>query len=145
MLRFDPLFATLCGKEDPSGESRTHARDKGKACAGKSTLNRLETCEGFWHTEGAKKIVADTQRIEQFFVKAFLNNHPGRPKRIVLDVDVTDNELHGKQEGRFFHGHYDCYCYCYLPLYIYCGDDLLCAKLRTADCCPSRSVTRPVT
>jgi hypothetical protein len=139
MLRFDPLFATLCGKEDPSGESRTHARDKGKACAGKSTLNRLETCEGFWHTEGAKKIVADTRRIEQFFVKAFLNNHPGRPKRIVLDLDVTDNELHGKQEGRFFHGHYDCYCY--LPLYIYCGDDLLCAKLRTADVDPAEGVT----
>jgi len=139
MLRFDPLFATLCGKEDPSGESRTHARDKGKACAGKSTLNRLETCEGFWQTDGAKKIVADTRGIEQFFVKAFLNNHAGRPKRIVLDLDVTDNELHGKQEGRFFHGHYDCYCY--LPLYIYCGDDLLCAKLRTADVDPAEGVT----
>jgi hypothetical protein len=139
MLRFDPLFATLCGKEDPSGESRTHARDKGKACAGKSTLNRLETCEGFWGTDGAKKIVADTRRIEQFFVKAFLNNHEGRPKRIVLDLDVTDNELHGQQEGRFFHGHYDCYCY--LPLYIYCGDDLLCAKLRTAEVDPAEGVT----
>ena len=139
LLRFDPLFATLCGKEDPSGESRTHARDKGKACAGKSTLNRLETCEGFLQTDGDKKIVADTARIERFFVKAFLNNHPGRPKRIVLDLDVTDNELHGEQEGRFFHGHYDCYCY--LPLYIYCGDDLLCAKLRTADVDPAEGVT----
>ncbi len=138
MLRFDPLFATLCGKEDPSGKSRIHARDKGKACAGKSTLNRLETCEGFWRDEN-KKIVADTGRIEKFFVKAFLNNHRGTPKRIVLDLDVTDNELHGKQEGRFFHGHYDCYCY--LPLYIYCGDDLLCAKLRTADVDPAEGVT----
>jgi hypothetical protein len=139
LLRFDPLFATLCGKEDPSGESRIHERDKGKACAGKSTLNRLETCEGFLHTDGDKKIVADTARIERFFVKAFLNNHPGRPQRIVLDLDVTDNELHGKQEGRFFHGHYNCYCY--LPLYIYCGDDLLCAKLRTADVDPAEGVT----
>jgi Transposase DDE domain group 1 len=139
MLRYDPLFATLCGKEDPSGQHRIHARDKGKACAGKSTLNRLETCEGFW-LDVNKKIVADTGRIEKFFVKAFLNNHPGRPpKRIVLDLDVTDNELHGKQEGRFFHGHYDCYCY--LPLYIYCGDDLLCAKLRTADVDPAEGVT----
>ncbi len=140
MLRFDPLFATLCGKEDPSGQSRRHERDRGKACAGKSTLNRLESCEGFWHTTGEKKIVAETRRIEQFFVKAFLNNHPGRaPRRIVLDLDVTDNELHGNQEGRFFHGHYDCYCY--LPLYIYCGDDLLCAKLRTADTDPADGVT----
>jgi len=57
----------------------------------------------------------------------------------VLDLDVTDNELHGKQEGRFFHGHYDCYCY--LPLYIYCGDDLLCAKLRTAEVDPAEGVT----
>ncbi len=78
MLRFDPLFATLCGKEDPSGQSRVHQRDKGKACAGKSTLNRLETCEGFWHTQGDKRIVAGGKKIEQFFVKAFLNNHAGR-------------------------------------------------------------------
>jgi len=139
MLRYDPLFATLCGKEDPSGQTRVHMRDKGKACAGKSTLNRLETCEGFWRDEN-KKIVADTGRIEKFFVKAFLNNHPGRPRRVVLDLDVTDNELHGKQEGRFFHGHYDCYCY--LPLYIYCGDDLLCATLRTADVDPAEGVTQ---
>jgi hypothetical protein len=138
MLRFDPLFATLCGKEDPSGESRRHQRDRGKACAGKSTLNRLETCEGFWI--GDKKIVADTDRIERFFVKAFVNNHRGgAPRRIILDLDVTDNELHGKQEGRFFHGHYDCYCY--LPLYIYCGDDLLAVKLRTADADPAEGVT----
>jgi hypothetical protein len=131
MLRFDPLFATLCGKEDPSGDSRTHARDKGKGCAGKSTLNRLQTCEGFWDISGVKKIVADERSIERFFVKAFLNSRSAQPKKIILDLDVTDNELHGKQEGRFYHGHYDCYCY--LPLYIYCGDDLLCAKLRTAD------------
>jgi len=139
LLRYDPLFAALCGKEDPSGQNRVHARDKGKACAGKSTLNRLETCEGFW-LDVTKKIVADTGRIERFFIKAFLNNHPGRAKRIVLDLDVTGNELHGKQEGRFFHGYYDCYCY--LPLYIYCGDDLLCAKLRTADVDPAEGVTR---
>ncbi|MGA2613992.1 MAG: IS1380 family transposase [Spirochaetia bacterium] len=139
MLRFDSLFATLCGKEDLSGEHRVHARDKGKGCAGKSTLNRLEAGEDFWHTDAVKKIVANTPEIEKFFVKAFLNNHPGRPKRIVLDLDVTDNELHGKQEGRFFHGHYDCYCY--LPLYIYCGDDLLCAKLRSAEVDPAEGVT----
>jgi len=139
LLRFDPLFATLCGKNDPLGRTRRHARDTGKGCAGKSTLNRLETCEGFWQTDETKKIVADVEHIQRFFVKAFLNNYPGRPKRIVLDLDVTDNELHGKQEGRFFHGHYDCYCY--LPLYIYCGDDLLCAKLRPADVDPAEGVT----
>ena len=138
MLRYDPLFATLCGKADPSGQDRRHERDKGKACAGKSTLNRLETCEGFF--TGTKKIVADEEMIEKFFVKSFLTSYPGRPKQIVLDLDVTDNELHGKQEGRFFHGHYDCYCY--LPLYIFCGDYLLCAKLRTADVDPAKGVTK---
>ncbi len=140
MLRHDPLFATLCGKADPSGQDRSHARDKGKACAGKSTLNRLETCEGFWKITGAKKIVSDETMIEKFFVKSFLKSYPGRPKQIVLDLDVTNNELHGKQEGRFFHGHYDCYCY--LPLYIFCGDYLLCAKLRTADVDPAKGVTK---
>ena len=140
MLRYDPLFATLCGKADPSGQDRRHARDKGKACAGKSTLNRLETYEGFFKNVGTKKIVADEESIEKFFVKSFLRSYPGRPKRIVLDLDVTDNVLHGKQEGRFFHGHYDCYCY--LPLYIFCGDYLLCAKLRTADVDPAKGVTK---
>jgi hypothetical protein len=139
MLRYDPLFATLCGKEDPSGQSRRHERDKGKACAGKSTLNRLETCEGFWHITGTKKIAADEELIEKFFVKSFLRSYPTRPTQIVLDLDVTDNELHGMQEGRFFHGHYDCYCY--LPLYVYCEDYLLCAKLRTADVDPAKGVT----
>jgi hypothetical protein len=138
-LRHDPLFATLCGKPDPSGQDRIHQRDKGKACAGKSTLNRLETCEGLFHITGTKKIEALPEKIEKFFVKSFLKSYPGRPKQIVLDLDVTDNELHGEQEGRFFHGHYDCYCY--LPLYVYCEDYLLCAKLRKADVDPAKGVT----
>ena len=139
-LRHDPLFATLCGKLDPSGEDRIHQRDKGKACAGKSTLNRLETCEGLFHITGTKKIEALPEKIEKFFVKSFLKSYEGRPKQIVLDLDVTDNELHGNQEGRFYHGYYDCYCY--LPLYIYCDDYLLCAKLRKADVDPAKGVTR---
>jgi hypothetical protein len=139
-LRHDPLFATLCGKLDPSGEDRIHQRDKGKACAGKSTLNRLETCEGLFHITGTKKIEALPEKIEKFFVKSFLKSYAGRPKEIVLDLDVTDNELHGNQEGRFYHGYYDCYCY--LPLYIYCEDYLLCAKLRKADVDPAKGVTR---
>ena len=139
LLRFDPLFATLCGKKDPSGQDRIHPRDQGKACAGKSTLNRLETCEGLFHITGTKKIEHLPEKIEKFFVKSFLKSYPGRPKEIVLDLDVTDNELHGRQEGRFFHGYYDCYCY--LPLYIYCGDYLLAAKLRKADVDPAQGVT----
>jgi len=132
-LRADPLFATLCGKVDPSGDSRTHGRDRGKACAGKSTLSRLETCRGAGDSDRTRRIAADGERIRRFFVSAFLARHRGRPpKRLVVDLDVTANELHGEQEGLFFHGHYDCYCY--LPLYIYCGKDLLAATLRRADC-----------
>jgi hypothetical protein len=139
-LRHDPLFATLCGKLDPRGENRRHQRDKGKACAGKSTLNRLETCEGLFHITGTKKIEALPEKIENFFVKSFLKTYPGQPKQIVLDLDVTDNQLHGNQEGRHYHGYYDCYCY--LPLYIYCEDHLLCAKLRKADVDPAKGVTQ---
>ena len=54
-----------------------------------------------------------------------------RPDEIVLDLDATDDPLHGAQEGRFFHGYYGCYCY--LPLYIFCGSHLLCARLRRSN------------
>ena len=139
LLRYDPLLATLCGKSDPGGENRLHERDRGKACAGKSTVNRLEICQGFWQMSRTKRIVAEWPAIEKFLVKSFLTSYRRRPKQIVLDLDVTATELHGKQEGRFFHGHYDYYCY--LPLYVFCEDYLLAAKLRTADVSPAEGVT----
>jgi hypothetical protein len=74
--------------------------------------------------------------IETFFVKSFRKSYPRRPKQIVRDLDVTENELHGMQEGRFFHGHD--HCSCSLPLSIFCGDSLLCAKLRRADVDPAK-------
>jgi hypothetical protein len=78
-----------------------------------------------------KKIHCRTEAIDQLLVSVFLEAHTHAPERIVLDLDVTDLPLHGQQEGRFFHGYYDSYCY--LPLYIFCGEHLLCARLRTAD------------
>jgi hypothetical protein len=129
-LRFDPLFAVLVGKKDPEGEQRVRDRDRGKALAGKSTLNRLERTAA--HPDGRyKKIVARMAAIEKFLVDAFLQQQLLPPARIVLDLDATDSPLHGHQLGRFFHGYYDCYCY--LPLYIFCGDHPLCARLRPAD------------
>lgn len=124
-LRHDPLMAVLAGKNDPSpGE--------GFALAGKSTLNRLElTPVGATEDSRYKKIVARHRDIEDFFVNAFLQVHAQPPQRIVLDVDATDDPLHGHQLGRFFHGYYKNYCY--LPLYIFCGSHLLCAKLRPSD------------
>ena len=69
--------------------------------------------------------------IKNLLVDLFLEAHTRAPKQIILDLDATDDPLHGQQEGRFFHGYYDCYCY--LPLYVFCGRDLLVAKLRRAD------------
>ena len=128
-LRHDPLMAVLAGKTDPSPQ-------EGFALAGKSTLNRLElTPVGANEDSRYKKIVARHRDIEEFFVNAFLQVHSMPPKRIVLDLDATDDPLHGHQLGRCFHGYYKSYCY--LPLYIFCGSHLLCAKLRPSDIDPA--------
>jgi hypothetical protein len=131
-LRHDPLLAILVGKSDPAGRNRRCPRDRGKALAGKSTLNRLElTPVGAGVKSRYKKIVARHRDIESFFVETFLSLHRAPPKEIVLDLDATDDPIHGHQAGRFFHGYYDSYCY--LPLYIFCGEHLLCAKLRPSN------------
>jgi hypothetical protein len=131
-LRHDPLLATLVGKADPSGQDRLRRRDQGKALAGKSTLNRLElTPVGADRDSRYKKITAHSRQIEDLFVELFLQAYEQPPEQIVLDLDATDNPLYGEQLGRFFHGYYQSYCY--LPLYIFCGEHLLCARLRPAD------------
>ena len=129
-LRTDPLLALLCGKKDLEGKARRNARDRGKALAGKSTLNRLETA-GDANRPRYKKIIAETAALEEYFVQSFLRTTKKAPELLILDFDATDDPLHGKQEGRFFHGYYDCYCY--LPLYVFCGDQLLWSQLRKAD------------
>ena len=131
-LRHDPLLAALVGKLDPCGESRKRKADRGKALAGKSTLNRLElTREGATPAERYKKIEVNTAQVESFLMDVFLDAHETAPVEVVLDLDATDDPIHGSQEGRFFHGYYDGYCY--LPLYIFCGEHLLCAKLRPSN------------
>jgi hypothetical protein len=131
-LRLDPLLATLVGKADPTGQDRRQDRDRGKPLAGKSTLNRLELSPVRADGDSRyKKTPADTRRIEGLFVELFLQAHPRPPERIVLDLDATDDPVHGDQLGRFFHGYYQEYCY--LPLYIFCGEDLVGAWLRPAD------------
>jgi hypothetical protein len=131
-LRADPLLAVLAECPDPTGSARRRVRDQGCALAGKSTLNRLELSPADATADSRyKKIVYDERAFENLFVDLFLDAHATPPEKIVLDVDATDDPLHGNQEGRFFHGYYKNYCY--LPLYIFCGEHLLCAKLRTAD------------
>lgn len=131
-LRRDPLLATVVGKGDPTGKTRQRKRDRGKPLAGKSTLNRLElTPVGADKGSRYKKVVCRTHDVERLFASLFLQAHSRPPERIVLDLDATDDPIHGHQLGRFFHGYYKNFCY--LPLYIFCGDHLLCARLRPAD------------
>jgi DDE family transposase len=131
-LRHDPLLAVLVGKDDPQGDQRVRARDRGKALAGKSTLNRLELTPVRANAASRyKKTVAHLDAMQAYLVQAFVHQYLVPPTRIVLDVDATHNPLHGHQLGRFFHGYYDEYCY--LPLYIFCGDHPLLALLRPSN------------
>ncbi len=131
-LRCDPLLATVVGKDDPSGKARPRQRDRGKPLAGKSTLNRLELTPVAADKDSRyKKITCRTRAVERLFVTLFLQAHSRPPERIVLDLDATDDPIHGHQLGRFFHAYYKGYCF--LPLYIFCGDHLLLARLRPAD------------
>ena len=131
-LRHDPLLAILVGKPDPSGQDRLRERDRGKALAGKSTLNRLELSPpGADENSRYKKITADLGQMESLLTDFFIEAHPTPPKRIILDFDATDDPIHGNQLGRFFQGYYREYCY--MPLYVFCGEHLLCAQLRPAD------------
>lgn len=119
-LRQDPLFALLAGRGDLCG------------VAGKSTLNRLELSPSDADASARyKKIVMNEEKIDELLVDLFLEAHAEAPERIVLDLDATDDPVHGSQEGRFFHGYYGNYCY--LPLYVFAGEFLLCARLRPAN------------
>jgi hypothetical protein len=117
-LRSDPLFGILAGREEP-----------GRDLAGKSTLNRFEPGKGA--IDRYKKISFRQDVIDSLLVVVFVESEPAPPAEIVLDIDTTDLPLHGKQEGRFFHGYYDSYCY--LPLYVFCGDHVLCAPVRESN------------
>ena len=131
-LRYDPLLAVMVGKKDPLGTQRVRDRDKGKALAGKSTLNRLELTPVRATAQSRyKKITLDRQAMQRLFTDVFIQSHKRPPKRIVLDLDATDDRIHGHQSGRFFHGYYKSYCY--LPLYIFCGEHLLCARMRPSN------------
>jgi len=139
-LRRDPMLAVVLGKDDVKGEQRRRAQDRGKALAGKSTLNRLELTapdyEGSPRQKESnkpetKKITVDPESIDTLLVDLFLEAHQQAPEQIVLDLDATDDTLYGNQEGRFYHGYY--HDFCYLPLYVFCGEHLLCARLRMSN------------
>jgi hypothetical protein len=122
-LRQDPLWSALAGKAHPGTEP----------LAGKSTLNRMELGAGI--ASRYKKITFWRDSVDELLVNVFLDAHPVAPQQIVLDIDTTDMALHGNQEGKFYHGYYKHYCY--LPLYIFCGDHVLCARLRPSSIGPA--------
>src|SRR5437763_4498899 len=122
-LRHDPMRRVLAGKAEPSQE----------ALAGKSTLNRMELGDGT--PNRYKKITFWRDAIDDLLVDVFLEAHTAGPEQIVLDIDTTDFAIHGEQEGRLYHGYYDHYCY--LPLYVFAGEHVLCARLRTSNIDPS--------
>src|SRR5579863_8341202 len=121
-LRHDPMMAVLAGKLEAG-------REECAPVAGKSTLNRLELSQ--LEPTRYHKISHNPIAIKRLLVDLFLEAHERAPSEITLDLDATDDPVHGNQEGRFFHGYYDCYCY--LPLYVFCGRHLLLAKLRRAN------------
>ncbi len=133
-LRHDPLFALLAGRRDVTGGDRRDPKDKGVPLAGKSTLNRLElTPVGASEDSRYKKIVASIAGLQDALVDVFirLRAKQGVPEELTLDLDATDDPVHGDQLGKFFHGYYKSYCY--LPLYTFCGDWPLGAVLRPSD------------
>src|SRR3954469_3197542 len=121
-LRQDPLLKLLAGKPDLK-----------EPLAGKSTLNRMELGDGL--PNRYKKITFWRDAIDDLLVQVFLEAHTTAPEQIVLDIDTTDFAIHGEQEGRFYHGYYDHYCY--LPLYVFAGEHVLCARLRPSNIDPS--------
>ena len=115
-----------------AGDTRVREQDRGHPLAGSSTLNRLELSTPETAPDDRyKKIAADPAALDGLLVDVFLESQRTPPREIWLDLDATDDPLHGHQEGRFFHGYYRCYCY--LPLYIFCGEHLLCARLRPSN------------
>ncbi len=132
-LRHDPMMAVLAGK-------LAARRADCAPVAGKSTLNRLELSR--LAATRYHKISHNPVAIRHLFVDLFLEAHARAPRQIILDLDATDDPVHGDQEGRFFHGYYDCYCY--LPLYVFCGEHLLLAKLRSANLDAAAGATEEV-
>ena len=128
-LRHDPLLAAMTGKQELD-----------QPLAGKSTLNRLELSSGM--IDRYHKIRYWRDSVDDLLVTLFLEAHPTPPEQIVLDIDTTDLPLHGKQEGRFFHGYYGHYCY--LPLFIFCGDHVLCSRLRPSSVGPAVGSKREI-
>lgn len=127
-LRDNALLTLLVSKRDVTGERRIRQCNSGHPLASASTLNQIELGEPEAASWGRyNRMVADPEAFDGLLEDLFVESRARAPREIWLDIDATNDPLHGHQEGRFFHGYYECYCY--LPLYIFCGEHLLCARL----------------
>src|SRR5499427_1356122 len=126
------IYGLALGYEDLNDHEELRRDPLLALMAGKSTLNRLErTPAGSPLDDRYHKITYSTEALDGLLVDIFLESYAKAPRQIVLDLDVTDTALYGKQEDRFFHGYYNEYCY--LPLYIFCEEHLLCARQRASN------------
>ena len=140
-LRDDSALALAVGCTDIAGEARVRERDKGHPLAGANTLNRLELgVEETAASDRYKRVVADFDKIDALLVELFMESYQEPPERIILDLDATDDTIHGQQENRFFHGYYGKYCF--LPLYIICGNHVLLSRLRPSNIDASKGATQ---
>ena len=131
-LRGDRMLAVACNRDDITGQSRRRERDRGIALASPSTLNRLELgMRGTAAHHRYKRIHVDTDKLDRLLVDLFVEAYARVPEEVVVDIDATDVQLHGHQEGRRYNAHYGGQIY--LPLYITCGSHVLCCRLRGAE------------
>lgn len=130
-LTRDPLMATAISKPDPEGTKRG-SKDRGQGMASPSTLGRVErTPEHADRGSRYAKVVADFDKLREFFVQRFIERFHRAPPRLILDLDPSDVPLHGEQQQRFFHGYYREHCY--LPMYLFCGQFPLAVVLRPSN------------
>jgi len=130
-LRVDPILAAACGQDDVFGKQRRRAEDRGKGLAGKSTFNRVELGAGLNEDDRYKRVQADLEQIEDFFIEEFVRSVEKATVGVILDIDTSCAPVYGEQEQRFFHGYYDQYCL--LPLFMFCGAFPVVARLRSAE------------
>ena len=142
-LRYDPLFASAVGKTDIYGKNRLNPEDQGKALAGKSTLNRFELSASKEESDDRyKKFDVNLEQASDILTKVYLGKTKAPPLEIILDIDNTDDKIHGNQEGKHFHSYYDSDCF--MPFYVFCGKDLLRSTLKTSDVHPMKYVVAEI-
>lgn len=126
------VMALCAGWEDLNDAEQLRHDPVHQIAAGQDALASAPTLSRFENAQSRKAALAVTEEL----VEQFIASKKKAPPVLILDFDATDTPVHGLQEGRFFHGYYNCYCF--LPLYVFCGDQLLVAYLRPSNIDPAK-------